>query len=308
MKDHLLEKVYNLILNGDLKMAISKSRELVEIESVRKELIKLEGRLSGVELDFNNGIIGYDQKTIEVNRIRNALFKILEKKPDPKENLNQSKVQIIIEGILDDRISNKLRDVSKVISSLLEIDENNVRLLRVDQGSIAMIFSIPEESRKILERLYNQNFHELSEKFSPLKLVQIIFEEGLFISNKEKISIDSTGIHFLDKKSGYEIYEITIENLDANYSVSFSINLENGIKQVDSALILDFKNVRFITSAGLGVLVSLFTQIRSEEKEFVIINSQPNIQKVFKLTGLDTILNLRESLYQAIEYYDSKFR
>lgn len=72
-----------------------------------------------------------------------------------------------------------------------------------------------------------------------------------------------------------------------------SPDLENELKgRLDdvSELILDFAQVSFISSAGIRVVLWARKQMQDRGK-LVLKNVDENVQEVFKLTGLTTILN-----------------
>lgn len=55
---------------------------------------------------------------------------------------------------------------------------------------------------------------------------------------------------------------------------------------------LDIKNLEYIDSTGLGVIISILKVLKSNEKEISIINARDNIKKILNITGLDKIFNL----------------
>ncbi len=56
----------------------------------------------------------------------------------------------------------------------------------------------------------------------------------------------------------------------------------NGIEY----MIIDFSEVTFLDSTGLGLLISLKQKLNQENKKIKIINSPANIRKVFEITDL----------------------
>ncbi len=50
-------------------------------------------------------------------------------------------------------------------------------------------------------------------------------------------------------------------------------------------LVLDFENVDFIDSTGIGVVVNIYKEV-SLNGDFKIINANQHILKLFKITGL----------------------
>ena len=59
-----------------------------------------------------------------------------------------------------------------------------------------------------------------------------------------------------------------------------------------SALVLDFANVAYISSAGLRVLLSTQKKMLSAGGTLTIANAVPAVREVFDITGFSDILNL----------------
>lgn len=61
---------------------------------------------------------------------------------------------------------------------------------------------------------------------------------------------------------------------------------------IEETCFIDFENLNYISSAGLGVL--LFTQKRLQEKneELILKNMNPHIREVFGYAGFDMIFKI----------------
>jgi anti-sigma B factor antagonist len=60
-----------------------------------------------------------------------------------------------------------------------------------------------------------------------------------------------------------------------------------------SPLLLDFANVRHVSSAALGTLVSLHRGLRAAGRRLTICNVRPEVHEAFAVTHLDRFLDLR---------------
>ena len=61
----------------------------------------------------------------------------------------------------------------------------------------------------------------------------------------------------------------------------------------ENLIIIDFKNLEYISSAGLRVLLALKKQFNEENKEFEIHNINDVIKEVFNVTGFINILTVK---------------
>jgi len=70
--------------------------------------------------------------------------------------------------------------------------------------------------------------------------------------------------------------------------------MEPALPNVTGKLVLDFTELGFIDSMGLGVLVRAQSRMRDEESERRVVIRNPNAhaRKVFEITGLDRVLDI----------------
>ena len=56
---------------------------------------------------------------------------------------------------------------------------------------------------------------------------------------------------------------------------------------------LDFENLSYIDSTGIGVLIGILKKLNKKEQSLVIKNAKDNIKRLFNITGLDKIFILQ---------------
>ena len=67
-------------------------------------------------------------------------------------------------------------------------------------------------------------------------------------------------------------------------------------------LIMDFEDVSFIDSSGIGFILSLFKFLREKEGSLVIANANDKIKKSFEITKLSQIINIFDTIDEAYNY------
>ncbi|MCR4597246.1 MAG: STAS domain-containing protein [Lachnospiraceae bacterium] len=85
-----------------------------------------------------------------------------------------------------------------------------------------------------------------------------------------------------------------IVNLEGRLDTSTSPQLENDLKaNIDgvSELIFDIKDLQYISSAGLRVLLSA-QKIMNKQGSMVIRNSSEEVKEIFDVTGFSDILTI----------------
>ena len=66
-------------------------------------------------------------------------------------------------------------------------------------------------------------------------------------------------------------------------------------------LILDFCNVRFLSSAVLGLLIRISKRIYEHDGQLRVCNINPKIYEIFKITRLNKVLDIYQDIESAIE-------
>ncbi len=66
-------------------------------------------------------------------------------------------------------------------------------------------------------------------------------------------------------------------------------------------LVLDFGNVRFLSSAVLGLLIRISKRIYECEGQLKLCNISPKIYEIFKITRLTKTFDIYESIESALE-------
>lgn len=93
-------------------------------------------------------------------------------------------------------------------------------------------------------------------------------------------------------KHGNEMVIALEGRLDTLTSVTFTetVNKEE-IKE--NLVIVDMKNLEYISSAGLRALLALKKTLAVSKKELEIHNLNPVCQEVFKVTGFNNVLTVK---------------
>ncbi len=112
---------------------------------------------------------------------------------------------------------------------------------------------------------------------------------------KPRISVEysenATIVTFVDEKI---LEEMDIQALQA--SVMSVIEEAEHIN-----VILDFCNVRFLSSAVLGLLMRISKKVYEREGQLRLCNISPRIYEIFKITRLNKIFDIYENVKSATE-------
>jgi anti-sigma B factor antagonist len=82
--------------------------------------------------------------------------------------------------------------------------------------------------------------------------------------------------------------------LDLASGETFSDRLQAVEAGRPELITLDLSGLRFLDSSGLALVVRAHTRARNEGRRLVIIPGPPQVQRVFDITGLNTVLELED--------------
>ncbi len=106
-----------------------------------------------------------------------------------------------------------------------------------------------------------------------------------------EISADREGGVVLAKANG---------RIDSSNSREFHSGLEAVITNDDSAVVLNFEDVSYISSAGMRVILLSAKSLQSSGTKFVLCSMNESIREVFKISGFDKIIPIHGSQSEAL--------
>jgi anti-sigma B factor antagonist len=89
----------------------------------------------------------------------------------------------------------------------------------------------------------------------------------------------------------------TILAINGKLSVSTADELNAAVEEAQKesqALVLDFKELSYVASAGLRVLVAAQKRAKASGGTLTFINVVQDVMEVFEVTGLDDVLDIRQ--------------
>ncbi|MEJ8751903.1 STAS domain-containing protein [Lagierella sp. ICN-221743] len=91
-----------------------------------------------------------------------------------------------------------------------------------------------------------------------------------------------------------DLIKISLDgDLDAYSSDEFKDAVLNKVPSSKDILI-NAKKLNFIDSTGLGSLISIYNNIKEQEKTISIEEIKPNVKQIFEITELDKLFNIKE--------------
>jgi anti-sigma B factor antagonist len=97
-----------------------------------------------------------------------------------------------------------------------------------------------------------------------------------------------------------KVISMDINRVDATCAGMIKERITSLINDGCHTLIVDFKSVEFIDSSGLGTFVSTLKRLGSRD-QILLCNLQPNVASTFKLTRMDRVFAIHNSVDEAIK-------
>ena len=88
--------------------------------------------------------------------------------------------------------------------------------------------------------------------------------------------------------------------VDGTNASEFQDALKNVITPSDEAVILDFEELSYISSAGLRVILLTAKDMRTANVKFAVCSLSQSVRDVFTISGFDQIIDIHDSQQSAI--------
>ncbi len=105
-----------------------------------------------------------------------------------------------------------------------------------------------------------------------------------------------------------EIQDITILNLSGYLDAHTAPRLENSIKEIVDTehfkIIVNFKNLDYISSAGLGVFMAFVEETRDNKGDIKLTEMNEKVFSIFDLLGFPILFDILKTDSNAIDKFE----
>lgn len=105
------------------------------------------------------------------------------------------------------------------------------------------------------------------------------------------------------KVDAYDVLELTGE-LDAHTASQLESKLKRLIDQNQHQIIVNFEELDYIASAGLGVFMAYIEDVRTLGGDIKLTNMNPKVYNVFDLLGFPTLYDIVRQEEDAIKKFE----
>ena len=105
-----------------------------------------------------------------------------------------------------------------------------------------------------------------------------------------------------ENQSGVNIFKLN-GRLDSNTSQGFEKKIFQAIDDGSKSMIIDFKDLEYISSAGLRVILKATKALKREEGKMMLCDMQDYVKEVFEIAGFDSFLPIVGTMDDAIQSF-----
>jgi len=95
------------------------------------------------------------------------------------------------------------------------------------------------------------------------------------------------------------MFNISLQNsnevfLSGSFNASETDKANSVLNEIRNNCTIDFKDLVYISSAGLGAILNLHVRLKKDGLSIKMINMNKHIREVFKYSGLDKVLMIED--------------
>ncbi len=102
------------------------------------------------------------------------------------------------------------------------------------------------------------------------------------------------------ERDGGTLIAKTGGRVDGTNATEFQDSLKNVINPDDKAVILNFEDLSYISSAGLRVILLTAKDMRTANVKFAVCSLSQSVRDVFTISGFDQIIDIHDSQQAAV--------
>lgn len=99
-------------------------------------------------------------------------------------------------------------------------------------------------------------------------------------------------VNYIEKEEKHYLF------LKGEIDVYTSVNLKNALlpltEQKGREVIVDFSQINYIDSTGLGVFIGALKSTHKHESTIKLIGMNERVRRLFSITGLDEVMSIEE--------------
>ena len=96
---------------------------------------------------------------------------------------------------------------------------------------------------------------------------------------------------------------LLIGRLDTNTSRRLEQKLFQAISEGAKNMVVDFKDIDYISSAGLRVILKAFKALQREDGRIILCSMQKSVREILEITGIDSFVPTLDTMDDALKAF-----
>jgi anti-sigma B factor antagonist len=105
----------------------------------------------------------------------------------------------------------------------------------------------------------------------------------------------------LDADKRISVIYILDERLDAHNAPQMQNEIDEHTAEEGQYLIINMKNLQYISSGGIRIMIRAVKNVRSKGGEMYLSNLQQDVMDVFAMVGFDALFNIYKTEEEALK-------
>lgn len=106
----------------------------------------------------------------------------------------------------------------------------------------------------------------------------------------------------VEKQDAVKVFRLN-GRLDSNTSMGFEEKIFDAISDGSRQMVIDFKEIDYISSAGLRVILKATKALNREKGKIMLCSMQDYVKEVFEIAGFDAFLPIVGSMDEALNAF-----
>jgi anti-sigma B factor antagonist len=112
--------------------------------------------------------------------------------------------------------------------------------------------------------------------------------------------------HTISNKEGYFLIQLKGDLIEKSLADPLLEDLDKQLNQGNLKFVIDFSQLNYLNSNGLGILIKLLTKIRNKGGELSGFELNDKIKKLLLITKLNQLFIINETLEDSIKAFSIK--
>lgn len=107
-----------------------------------------------------------------------------------------------------------------------------------------------------------------------------------------------------EARTGAFYVKVDAERIDAAGAIQFKDRFREVVQDSEDRILLDLGSIEFLDSSGLGAVVAAM-KLLGPDRKLELIGLTPTVEKVFRLTRMDSVFTIHPDLDTALAATDT---